>query len=68
MGNRQWREMLQQLPPYLVRSDVGVYSSLPEFLHFSEDVVEVENVEDEEELCVICMAEIAVALELDCNE
>ena len=68
MGNRQWREMLQQLPPYLVRSYFGVYSSLPEFLHFSEDVVEVENVEDEEELCVICMAEIAVALELDCNE
>lgn len=61
VGNRQWRDMLQQLPPYLVRTDVGVYSVLPEFLDVATEVTETEAKEkEEEELCVICMAELAV--------
>ena len=60
VGNRQWRDMLQQLPPYLVRTDVGVYSVLPEFLDVATEVTETETKEEEEELCVICMAELAV--------
>ena len=60
VGNRQWRDMLQQLPPYLVRTDVGVYSVLPEFLDVATEVTETEATEEEEELGVICMAEWAV--------
>ena len=58
MGSRQWREMLQKLPPYLVRMDVGVYSTLSALLDVAIEVTEME--EEEEELCVICMAELAV--------
>ena len=52
--------MLQQLPTYLVRSDVGVFSELPRSVSLSEEIEELPSVKIEEELCIICMSEIAV--------
>ena len=63
-GNREWREMQDQLPSHLIRSEADVYSVLPSSASLSE---EKEVQEEDRELCIICMEKFANAVLLPCG-
>ena len=67
MGNRDWREMISHLPTYLVRTESELFAPLPDFVSITKDVQEVSMVEDDEQLCLICMTELANTVLLPCG-
>ena len=60
VGGRQWKEMVQDLPQYLIRNTVEVFSPLPAEVCVVDEVQEAEKEEVQEELCIICMSQLAV--------
>jgi hypothetical protein len=53
--------MVQHLPKYLLKSDVGVFSVLPSDCNTMDMIVQMDVVKkEEEETCFICMNELAV--------
>jgi hypothetical protein len=54
--------MQGQLPEHLIRSEADVYSILPSHITLAEDTHTPRPMDEEKELCIICMAEYAVVL------
>lgn len=53
--------MVTHLPGYFVQTESEIYAPLPEFVSLSKDIQEVPPKENEEQLCLICMSELAVS-------
>ena len=67
VGSREWVEMQNELPAYLIRQSADMYMPLSLLSTSIEEgevdlqiPVQVEQCQKENELCIICMEELAV--------
>ena len=60
VGNRDWSDMITHLPEYVLQTEEDVYMKLPETISQSTELIEIPRFDREEELCLICMSELAV--------
>ena len=52
--------MITHLPEYVLQTEEDVYMKLPETTSQSTELIDIPRFDREEELCLICMSELAV--------